>query len=90
VQLKLLADSMPTQTGMATLRRPVVDGTGLKGGYDFWVEWTPEDTRNDPENGETGGTFREALKNQLGLKLVPKNGPVEVLVIDHVEEPTAN
>jgi uncharacterized protein (TIGR03435 family) len=90
VQLAMLADSMPTQTGMATLRRPVVDATGLKGGYDFWIDWTPEDTRNDPENGETGGTFREALKNQLGLKLIPKTGPVQVLVIDHVEEPSGN
>jgi uncharacterized protein (TIGR03435 family) len=90
VPLKMLADSMPTQTGMATLRRPVVDETGLQGCYDFWIEWTPEDTRNDPENGETGGTFREALKNQLGLRLVPKNGPVEVLVIDHVEQPSQN
>ena len=90
VPLKMLAESMPTQTGMATLRRPVVDETGLKGGYDFWIEWTPEDTRNDPENGETGGTFREALKNQLGLKLEPRNGPVQVLVIDHVEKPSQN
>jgi uncharacterized protein (TIGR03435 family) len=90
VPLKMLADSMPTQTGMATLRRPVVDETGLKGGYNFWIEWTPEDTRNDPENGETGGTFREALKNQLGLKLEAKTGPVEVLVIDHVEQPGEN
>jgi uncharacterized protein (TIGR03435 family) len=90
VPLKMLAESMPTQTGMATLRRPVVDETGLKGGYDFWIDWTPEDTRNDPENGETGGTFRQALKSQLGLKLAPRNEPVEVLVIDHVEEPTEN
>ncbi|MGO9493425.1 MAG: TIGR03435 family protein [Terracidiphilus sp.] len=90
VQLAMLADSMPTQTGMATLRRPVVDGTGLKGGYNFWIDWTPEDTRNDPENGETGGTFREALKNQLGLKLVAKTGPMQLLVIDHVEEPSEN
>jgi uncharacterized protein (TIGR03435 family) len=90
VPLRMLAESMPTQTGMATLRRPVVDGTGLKGGYNFWIEWAPEDTRNDPENGETGGTFREALKQQLGLKLEPQKGPIEVLVIDRVEEPTPN
>jgi uncharacterized protein (TIGR03435 family) len=89
VTLVLLGTSMPTQTGLLTLPRPVVDETGLKGGYDFWIEWTYEDTSEDG-NGETGGTFREALKNQLGLKLKPDKGPVEVLVIDHVERPTAN
>lgn len=90
VPMALLADSMPTQTGMATLRRPVVDKTGLAGGYDFTLRWVPEDTRNEAENEETGGSFREALKNQLGLKLDPQKAPVEVLVIDHVEQPSAN
>ena len=90
VMLKMLAESLPTQTGLLTLPRPLIDRTGLKGGYDFWMEWTPEDTRDVPDNGESGGTFREALKNQLGLKLVPAKGPVEVLVIDHVEQPTEN
>lgn len=89
VTLALLGTSMPTQTGLLTLPRPVVDETGLKGGYDFWIEWTYEDT-SEVDNGETGGTFREALKNQLGLKLKPEKGPVQVLVIDHVERPTAN
>jgi len=41
-------------------------------------------------SAKTGGTFREALKNQLGLKLEPAKGPVQVLVIDHVEQPTVN
>jgi len=90
VTLKMLADSLPTQTGLVTLPRPVVDETGLKGGYDFWMEWTPEDTRGVPDNGESGGSFREALKKQLGLKLAPAKGPVEVLVIDHVEQPGEN
>jgi uncharacterized protein (TIGR03435 family) len=89
VTLAMFGASMPAQTGLVTLPRPVVDETGLKGGYDFWMEWTPEDT-SEVNNTETGGTFREALKNQLGMKLEPAKGPVEVLVIDHVEQPTAN
>jgi uncharacterized protein (TIGR03435 family) len=89
VPLAMLGTSMPAQTGLVTVPRPVIDATGLKGGFDFWMEWTPEDT-SEVNNGESGGTFREALKNQLGLKLVPANGPVEVLMIDHAEEPTAN
>jgi uncharacterized protein (TIGR03435 family) len=35
-------------------------------------------------------TFLEALKEQLGLKLVSEKGPVDVLVIDHIEAPTPN
>jgi uncharacterized protein (TIGR03435 family) len=89
VTLAMLAESMPTQTGLVTLPRPVIDETELKGGFDFWMEWTPEDT-SEVDNHESGGTFREALKNQLGLKLVPAKGSVEVLVIDHVEKPAEN
>lgn len=89
VTLALLAESLPTQTGLVTIPRPVIDRTGLKGGYNFTLEWTPEDT-SEVNNQETGGTFREALKNQLGLKLQPEKGPVEVLIIDHVEQPSPN
>jgi uncharacterized protein (TIGR03435 family) len=89
VALATLATSLPTQTGMATLPRPVMDDTGLTGGYDFSLEWMPEDT-SEVNNRESGGTFHEALKEQLGLKLEPRKGPVEVLVIDHVEQPSPN
>ena len=89
VTLALLASSLPAQTGLVTLPRPVIDATGLKGGYDFWLEWTPEDT-SEVDNHESGGAFREALKDQLGLKLEPEKGPVQVLVIDHVEQPSPN
>jgi uncharacterized protein (TIGR03435 family) len=89
VTMAMLGTSMPAQTGLVVVSRPVIDKTGLAGGFDFWMEWTPEDT-SEVNNSETGGTFFEALKNQLGLKLVPQDGPVEVLVIDHVEQPTPN
>jgi len=89
VTLALVASSLPFQTGLATLSRPVIDGTGLIGGYDLWLEWAPEDT-SEVNNHETGGTFREALKEQLGLKLKPESGPVQILVIDHVEPPSPN
>ena len=89
ITLAMLAESLPTQTGLVTLPRPVLDGTGLKGGFDFSMEWTPEDT-SFVDNHESGGTFREALKKELGLKLQPEKGPVEILVVDHVEPPSPN
>lgn len=89
VPLALLAPSLVMQTGLVTLPRPVIDRTELKGRYDFWLEWTPEDT-SEVDNHETGGTFRKALKEQLGLKLEPGKGQVQILVIDHVEQPSEN
>lgn len=90
VTLAMLAESMPMQTGLVTLPRPVIDATGLKGGFDFSIEWTPEDTGQPGDVDSFGAAFREALKKQLGLKPDPQKGPVEVLVIDHVEQVTAN
>ena len=87
VPLSLLASSLPTMTGMAMLPRPVVDETGLSGLFDFSLEWLPE---FNPPPDASGLTFREALKEQLGLTLEPKKGPVDILVIDHVEQPSAN
>lgn len=87
VPLRLLASSLPTMTGMAMLPRPVVDETGLSGLFDFSLEWLPEYNASPDASGLT---FREALKEQLGLALEPKKGPVDILVIDHVEQPEAN
>ena len=62
---------------------------------DFATEFTPQldspsapgaNSRPDP----TGPTFVEALKEQLGLKVEPQTGPVDVLVVDYVEEPSVN
>jgi uncharacterized protein (TIGR03435 family) len=75
--------------------RPIVDRTGLTGKYDWVIEFTPQlngplppgvNFTPDPD----GPTFLEALKEQLGLKLEPQTGPVETIVVDHVEEPSEN
>jgi uncharacterized protein (TIGR03435 family) len=75
--------------------RPVLDKTGLEGKYDFIFEFTPQFNGPLPPGANftpdpTGPTFQEALKEQLGFRLVPQTGPVDVIVIDHVEEPSAN
>jgi uncharacterized protein (TIGR03435 family) len=74
--------------------RPVVDKTGLSARYDFDLEWTPDET-------QFGGTVPAgpeppkpdlfaAMQQQLGLRLEATRGPIEAMVIDHVERPTAN
>lgn len=90
VTLQMIAAAFPL-AGMPALDRPVVDGTGLTGNYDFSIESVPESTAApDAKSGEPGSTFLEALQDQLGLKLVSKTGEVTTLVIDHIEEPTPN
>jgi uncharacterized protein (TIGR03435 family) len=72
---------------MNGINRMVVDKTGLPGSYDFLMEWVPEGA--GPES-DTATSIFTAIQEQLGLKLEPDKGPVEVLVIDHVERPSAN
>jgi len=67
--------------------REVVDKTGLTGNYDITLKWTPDEQQGAPDAGPTLFT---ALEEQLGLKLEPAKGPVDVFVIDHVEKPSEN
>ncbi len=89
VTLSLLASSLPTQTGLALVRRPVIDRTGLGGTVDFVLEWAL-DAGGNGESTASGPTFATALRDQLGFGLEEGKGPVELLVIDHVEHPSAN
>ncbi len=79
--------------------RPVVDQTGVKGAYDFKLEWTPDDKPSRPPEQADGIVTNEtsapsiftALQEQLGLKLEARKAPVDILVIDHAEKvPTEN
>jgi uncharacterized protein (TIGR03435 family) len=67
---------------------PVFDKTGLTGKYDFKLEYAPDDSQTDPD--PVGPSIFTAVQEQLGLKLEPAKGPVEILVIDHVEKPSGN
>ena len=68
--------------------RPVVDNTGLTGKYDFLLKYTPADHAAMDESGRP--SIFTALEEQLGLKLIPMKQPVEVLVVDSIEQPTEN
>ncbi len=78
------------------LGRVVVDKTGLASKYAFTLKWTP-DTQAAPStaNGEatpdvSGPSIFTAMQEQLGLKLESSKGPVKILVIDHIEDPSEN
>jgi len=79
---------------MAGLDRPVLDQTGLSGNLDFTMDYTRDSPLGAPgadqQSDTSGPTFLEALRDQLGAKLEPQKGPVVVLVIDHIEEPSPN
>jgi uncharacterized protein (TIGR03435 family) len=72
------------------LHAPVQDDTGLKGQYDISLYWSSQPLSAQP-GADTGPDLIAAVQEQLGLKLEKKKGPVEILVIDHVEKvPTGN
>ena len=69
-----------------TVGRMVVNQTGLTGGYDFTLEWAPEGAdASDPRP-----SIYPALEEQMGLKLKPAQGPVDTIVVDSIERPSAN
>jgi uncharacterized protein (TIGR03435 family) len=69
--------------------RPVVDQTGLAGRFDFKLKWTSDDSRAPTDGSAAPGIFT-AVQEQLGLKLDAVKAPTDVLMIDHVERPSAN
>jgi uncharacterized protein (TIGR03435 family) len=78
--------------------RIVIDKTGLKERYDFQLTYAPEGRGFGPGPGPSGleappvdpntPSLFTALQEQLGLKLESERGPVDVVVIDRVEQPT--
>src|SRR5262249_25415875 len=97
IPMVLLAQQLSLRLG-----RPVVDRTGLKGHYAFDLHWTPDASEDErlratdwqgadhPAAAPTGPPLMEAVQQQLGLKLVPVTEPVQVLVIDHAQQPVEN
>jgi uncharacterized protein (TIGR03435 family) len=83
------------------LDRPVIDKTGITDYFEIHLKFSPDDlapsrpSATDPgssaaiSSSDAPGIF-QAIQEQLGLKLVPAKGPVDVLVIDHIERPSEN
>ena len=92
VTIGFMADAFSAGTGFG---RPMIDQTGLRGTFDFDLEFTPERQGAAPPAPESAPddsvlTFQDALREQLGIKLESKKGPLEVMVVDHIEHPTEN
>ena len=83
----------------AVLDRPVVDQTNLDGKWDFVLKWTPDESQfggmgikvpPPADAADAPPPLFTAIQEQIGLKLDSGKAPVDVLVLDHVEEPSAN
>lgn len=98
VSMAQLADVLSSFAG-----RVVLDKTSLTGKYEIALDYTPEQGQFQAAPGgappgvpqlpaidPNGPSLFTALQDQLGLKLESQKGPVEILVIDHVERPSAN
>jgi uncharacterized protein (TIGR03435 family) len=70
--------------------RPVIDKTGFQGTFDVDLQYSPALPNAEGLADPSLPSFFTVLQEQLGLKLEPARGPVDVLVIDHIERPSAN
>jgi uncharacterized protein (TIGR03435 family) len=84
-----------------TAQRVVIDKTGLTGYYDIALTYTPTGDQlpqgapppgapAPPPIDPDGPSFFTAIQEQLGLKLDNQRGPVDVVVIDSIQQPTEN
>jgi uncharacterized protein (TIGR03435 family) len=90
ITMQMLAERLSDK-----LDRPVTDTTGLRGAYDIKLEWAPDETvSTSPDPAavavDLGPAIFTAIQEQLGLKLEPAKGPVEMFVIDRIERPSQN
>ena len=87
--MEMIASSL---AGDEPFDRPIIDGTADHGLFDFTIEWHTllQPLSTVPSADNAGITLVEALRDQLGLKLVGQRGPVDVLVVEHAQRPTPN
>ena len=80
VFIPFFADALSGQLGL-----PVLDRTKISDAVDFNLQWTPDEKADDAHP-----SMPTALREQLGLRLEAVKAPIEFLVVDHIEHPTAN
>lgn len=99
VSVQAIAKTLSSQLG-----GPVIDATGLTGSYDIDLRWwidsrwaleragIPQEQINAlPDLGRPGPPLIRAVQEQLGLKLIPRKGMGDIVVIDHLQDvPTEN
>ena len=93
-QRRVLRVTSTTMAEFATtmdsqLDKPLVDQTGLTGKWDFLLKWRSETAPEPDDPNALPGIFT-AIQEQIGLKLEGVKAPVDAIVIDHVERPSAN
>lgn len=88
--MQAIVDSLVIAPNNPRIDQPVIDKTGLTGQFDFILDYWPQWDITKPEPDNAGPSLFEAIKEQLGLKLEETTTPMETLIIDHVEEPSAN
>jgi uncharacterized protein (TIGR03435 family) len=98
----LTATAIPMSTFLRILSgqlgRVIVDNTGIRGEYDFQLKWTPENLTVSSPGALAGSALSDpsapsivvAMRDQLGLKLESRKGPVDTVVITHIEKPSGN
>lgn len=83
----------------AVLDRPVVDHTALDGRWNFLLKWTPDESQfaglgvkvpPPSDAADAPPPLFRAIQEQLDLRLDAQKTPVDVVVIDHVDHPSAN
>ena len=72
--------------------RPVQDETGIQGEFNVALDWASDNSDPQPEGAPlpTGSSIYTAVQEQLGLRLEPRNIPLDYLVVEHAEKPDAN
>ena len=77
------------------LGRPVLDRTGLQGNFDYKLEWSPDELQVQSQEAppQVDGVMPSlvaALQQQMGLRLLSKRSPVDLIVVERAEKPTPN